>query len=78
MTNLDFTTSSYEKFAEGYGVDEDLMIWFGEYYVRDADQSNDPHVSPLLAENVSVLPPAVIVAAKNDVLVEEGSNTVTN
>ena len=72
VTNLDFTTSSYEKFAEGYGLDKDLMIWFGEYYVRNADQFNDPHVSPLLAENVSALPPAVIVAAENDVLVEEG------
>ena len=36
------------------------------------DEFNDSHVSPLLAKNVSVLPPAVIVAAENDVLVEEG------
>lgn len=72
VTNLDFTTSSYEKFAEGYGLDRDLMIWFGEYYVNDTEEFKDPHVSPLLAKNVSALPPAVIVAAENDVLVEEG------
>jgi len=72
VTNLDFTTSSYEKFAEGYGLDKDLMIWFGEYYVNNVDEFKDPHVSPLLYNNVSALPPAVIVAAENDVLVDEG------
>ena len=72
VTNFDFTTSSYEKFAEGYGLDKDLMIWFGEYYVNNAEEFKNPHVAPLLYNNVSALPPAVIVAAENDVLVEEG------
>lgn len=72
VTNLDFTTSSYEKFTEGYGLDKDLMIWFGEYYVNHEKEFDNPYVSPLLLENVSALPPAIIVAAENDVLVDEG------
>ncbi|MFC5589024.1 alpha/beta hydrolase [Sporosarcina soli] len=72
VTNLDFTTSSYEKFAEGYGLDKELMIWFGEYYINDEKEFKDPLVSPLLHKNVSALPPAIIVAAENDVLLDEG------
>lgn len=73
VTNLDFTSASYEKFADGYGLDRDLMIWFGEYYVNNEDDFKNVYVSPLLQENVSALPPAIIVAAENDVLLEEGA-----
>lgn len=72
VTQLDFTTPSYEQFADGYGLDRDLMIWFGEYYVNDSSEYEDVRVSPLLYENVAALPPAIIVAAENDVLRDEG------
>lgn len=72
VTNLDFTTSSYEKFADGYGLDKDLMIWFGKYYINSEDDYKHSYVSPLLHENVSALPPAIIIAAENDVLYDEG------
>lgn len=73
VTNLDFTTPSYEKFADGYGLDKDLMIWFGEYYVNGEEDFKNSYVSPLLHSDVSDLPPAVIVAAENDVLRDEGA-----
>ncbi|HWL23612.1 MAG TPA: alpha/beta hydrolase [Ureibacillus sp.] len=72
-TNFDFTSPSYEKFGDGYGLDKDLMIWFGEYYVNNEEDYKNVYASPLLLEDVSALPPAVIVAAENDVLVEEGA-----
>ena len=72
VTHLNFTTPSYEQFAEGYGLDRDLMIWFGEYYVNDSSEYDDVRVSPLLCENVSALPPAIIIAAENDVLLDDG------
>jgi len=71
-THLDFTSPSYEQFANGFGLDRDLMIWFGEYYINDASDYEDVRVSPLLYENVEALPPAVIIAAENDVLIHEG------
>lgn len=73
VTNLDYTSASYEEFAEGFGLDRDLMIWFGEYYVNDESEYKDVRVSPLLDEDVSALPPAIIVAAENDVLLTEGA-----
>ncbi|MEV9641421.1 alpha/beta hydrolase [Mammaliicoccus sciuri] len=72
VTNLDFTTPSYEKFAEGFGLDKDLMIWFGEYYINNEEEFKHPKISPLLHENLSNLPPTIIIAAENDVLVDEG------
>lgn len=72
-TNFDFTTESYDKFGNGYGLDKDLMIWFGEYYVNSEEDYKNVYASPLLYEDVSALPPAVIVAAENDVLVKEGA-----
>lgn len=72
VTNLDFSTASYNEFAEGFGLDRDLMIWFGDYYVNDASEYKDVRVSPLLDQDVSALPPAIIVAAENDVLRTEG------
>lgn len=73
VTHLNFTTDSYEQFAEGFGLDRDLMIWFGEYYVNDQKEYEDYRVSPLLYENVSALPPAIFIAAENDVLLDEGA-----
>ena len=72
-THLNFTTNSYDKFAEGYGLSRELMIWFGEHYVNDSKEYEDYRVSPLLYENVSALPPAVVIAAEYDVLLDEGA-----
>jgi len=72
VTNLDFTTSSYEEFEEGYGLDKDLMVWFSNYYVNNEEELKHHHVSPLLNENMENLPPAIIIAAENDVLKDEG------
>ena len=72
VTNLDYDTTSYQKFKEGFGLDRDLMIWFGDYYINsDADKRN-PHVAPLLAEDLSNLPTALVITAENDVLRDEG------
>lgn len=73
VTNLDFTTDSYEAFADGFGLDKDLMIWFGEYYVNSEFDYKNPYISPLLYNDVSALPPAIIIAAENDVLLDEGA-----
>lgn len=50
------------------------MAWFWDCYVPDLEQRNDPDVSPLLAEDLSRLPPAVVVTAEHDVLSEEGAS----
>jgi acetyl esterase len=48
------------------------MEWFRGHYLEDTAQAQDPRVSPLLAQDVSGLPPALIVAAECDPLTDEG------
>jgi acetyl esterase len=64
---------SYEKYAEGYGLTAATMNWFAETYLpRPADRAS-PAVSPLLAADLSGLPPAVIATAEYDPLSSEGA-----
>lgn len=41
-------------------------------YLKDLNEVNDPHVSPLLAEDVSGLPQALFIEAECDSLVDDG------
>lgn len=72
VTNLQFDTDSYNEFAEGFGLDRNLMKWFGIHYVGNEKLYNAPDVSPLKYDSVKGLPPAIIIAAENDVLKDEG------
>lgn len=72
VTNLDYTTGSYEKFQQGFGLDRELMKWFGNHYVASKEEQTHPYVAPLLADDVSNLPPAFVITAENDVLRDEG------
>lgn len=72
VTNLSYDTESYREFQKGFGLDRDLMIWFGDYYIRNEEDSRNPYVAPLLANDLSNLPPAFVVTAENDVLCDEG------
>lgn len=48
------------------------MKWFGIHYVGDEKLYNEPDVSPLKYDSVQGLPPAIVIAAENDVLLDEG------
>jgi acetyl esterase len=74
VTDLsNFSTSSYEMFAEeGHGLNRSDMAWFREHYLSTSDICNDPMASPLLNEDLSGLPPAIVVTAEFDVLRDEG------
>jgi acetyl esterase len=67
-----FETASHREFAEGYFLTSGAMAWFTGHYLASADQKRHPEVSPLLAPNVSGLPPALVITAEFDPLRDEG------
>lgn len=65
-------TGSYEEFASGYQLTRADMMWFRKHYLSSDTDRRHPHVSPLLAEDLSGLPPALIITAECDPLRDEG------
>jgi acetyl esterase len=67
-----FDTVSHRELAEGYFLSGAAMEWFSGHYLASADHKRLPEVSPLLAPNVSGLPPALVITAEFDPLRDEG------
>jgi acetyl esterase len=71
----DFTarTRSLSLFADGFLLTKRDMDWFESNYLHDSGiEPTDPRLSPLLAEDLSGLPPALIATAGFDPLRDEG------
>jgi acetyl esterase len=65
-------TESARRFSEGYFLTRDLMDWFWRAYAPAGTDLTDPRLSPLLAADVSGLPPAFVLTAGFDPLRDEG------
>lgn len=64
-------SESYETFSEGYFLTRRDMEFFISTYAGDTDRE-DPRLSPLRNPDLTDLPPATVVLAANDPLVDEG------
>ena len=62
---------SIEENAEGYFLTKDAMVWFTGHYLGGIDPK-DPVVSPLYANTLVGLPPALVITAEFDPLRDEG------
>ena len=71
VTDLSYDSHSYETYAEHYGLDRDVMKWFGDLYIRVPEDVQNPLLAPIRAD-VTGLPPTFLVVAENDVLRDEG------
>lgn len=69
----DFSTDypSATTFAEGYFLTQANMDWYEQHYLGNHDRT-DPRASPLLANDLSGLPPAYVAVAGWDPLRDEG------
>lgn len=65
-------TPSMAENAEGYGLTRDGMIWFWAQYLVEPSHAAHPHASPMRANDLSGLPPALVITAQYDPLRDEG------
>jgi acetyl esterase len=73
VTNLaSFDTPSYHEFAEGHHLTRSQMEWFRDCYLNGPEDGLHPFASPLLADDLRGLPPALVITAECDVLRDEG------
>ena len=65
---------SMEENGEGLFLTRDDMDWFHHHYLgEDESARSDPRASPLLAEDLSGLPPALVYTAQYDPLRDAGN-----
>jgi acetyl esterase len=72
VTDHQYNTVSYRENADGYLLTRDAMAWFWTCYLRSEADGQSPLASPLRAESLRGLPPALIITAEFDPLRDEG------
>jgi acetyl esterase len=72
VTDCDLDTDSYHEFADGLFLTRDQMRWYWDHYLPDPAARTHPWASPLRADDLSGLPPAIVYTAENDPLRDEG------
>jgi acetyl esterase len=73
LTDAGAPTRSRTMFADGFLLTQHDQDWFHLQYLDGSDVADtDPRVAPLRAEDLSGLPPAVVITAGFDPLRDEG------
>jgi len=72
VTNFAFDTPSHREYADGYFLTKDDMTWFCNLYLRSEADSHNPYASPLQAQDLRGLPPALVITGEFDPLRDEG------
>jgi acetyl esterase len=71
-TDSDLDRSSYVEPEAQQLLTRQAMVWFWDHYLPDQASRCHPDASPLRAESVADLPPAVVLTAQHDPLRDEG------
>lgn len=69
LSSLD--TDSYREHGEGYILTRESMEYYRGHYIEREEDVRNPYASPLLAEDLGDLPPALVITAEFDVLTDE-------
>jgi len=72
VTDLTASLPSVKRFATGYRTTKAELEECYAFYVPDAAQRQEAYASPLLAEDLSGLPPAFVLTCQYDLLRDEG------
>ena len=71
MTDQSRAYPSYERNAKGYMLTTAALHWFMDNYIPDIQDRKDPMASPMLRPSLQGLPPALVISAEFDPLVDE-------
>jgi acetyl esterase len=71
MTDQSREYPSYQRNASGYMLTTAALHWFMDNYIPDLEDRKDPKASPMLRESLKGLPPALVISAEFDPLVDE-------
>ncbi len=66
------STESRRLYGENYFLTTDTIAWFAQQYLPAGEDGKNAYISPLLAEDVTNLPPGLIITAEYDPLRDEG------
>lgn len=71
-----YGTQSYQEKGKGYGLSSAMMVWFWDLYYQNSKalapgQVEHELATPLAVDDLSELPPALIIIAENDPLRDE-------
>ena len=72
VTSRACDTASHRECGRGYMLTTESMMWNWGLYLHREDEGRHPYASPLLAEDLSGLPPALVITAEFDPLRDEG------
>ena len=71
-TEMVSTRPSHETLAQGYLLTRDSLDYFHQHYIADPAHNTDWRASPILCEDLSNLPPALVITAGYDPLRDDG------
>lgn len=71
-TDMTRRRPSRDLFGDGFLLTDPRINWFREQYLPDHSDRGDPRASPLLAEDLSRLPPTYVATAGFDPLRDDG------
>lgn len=76
VTDANFDSQSYMTYQEGYWLTREAMKWFWNNYAPNSAIRKESTISPLHAsiDQLSGLPPALVITDEFDVLRDEGEN----
>jgi len=71
-TDVACESASVTTYAEAFPLSKAVMDWSMGHYIGPGDNPADPRLSPLRAESVAGLAPAIVVTAGFDPLLDQG------
>ena len=70
----DNRSASYRDYAEGYVLSRESMVWFWDRYLGPDQDGTEPYAAPLLTPDLRGLPPATVVTARYDPLLDDAKS----